>query len=548
MKYKNLSKLFESSLRVAKPFGPLEINDNDLELLALDDLVNQNNEFVNAFLDGTKNLQEKTTHQPRLVDESLAEIDSTIIIIERMIEWCSRMRDPKKYLFYLQLGTIIFPIGIKLLRLKDKNLQTENSLKWLDRRAKFGISSFEFLKVIGDEVQTEEFKALSSSISIWQAIMMVDYIALPKLFSVSASHQDISDSKIVLEEALLLFIRNEPIRSDIDVNYWRSKAYRHLAMAELKLGYSNQGLFFLGLSTFFARHAKESKSFNELAIELQRGYAEAHLVLGNKVRANSFIENTSFRFEDLAGYIGKSIVNNRVRVPDLKLRLILVRHVERETDAIRKFGFNGRITDHGLEQQKFLLRKLKKSFEKIPELKQLYFVSSEYLENDLVNLIDQLKDNKYKIEKFVTKEFNSIDVGKFRGKTETDAEDLFPGEYRFLHLFRTGQKDGYGIYFPGGENVKDFDLRITISLTKLFEQVCLLSQDGERNIDLSSKIIVLLGHTSTITAIWNLLKEFSRRKLVSPSYSFLSIETGSLMNAEINFTERRFDSEVSSSP
>jgi broad specificity phosphatase PhoE len=173
------------------------------------------------------------------------------------------------------------------------------------------------------------------------------------------------------------------------------------------------------------------------------------------------------------------------------------------------------------------------------------WLSSEAL--DLKKRLSEAVPNLGQADFLVTtsEQWRPIDVGDFRDMQEVEAQNRFPGVYRELTEYRLGERDGFCLAFPGGESVKEFDERITEQFADILLRMSEPSlSDQEIPKRGRSTITVLFGHTSTLTAVLNMFRDFKSRKMLSPFYGFEPIETGSIIEVKMDLAMKDLDWEM----
>jgi broad specificity phosphatase PhoE len=524
-------------------FGYWDHSKDDFDAVLLDDHLATIPSFHQAF-DTQLRVQMKLLYNSTRGEGKaiLAEFQRAFELIRLQIEWAMQIRETSKLQSYLELANLLLPYLTRALKQKDKSMSKPESLRWLARRRDFGLEVTSFLSELLSQPHENSEERFWSELTVLQAITAVDNIALPQLESAEAHSKEVDAAETVLLDALqtLHSVSGYAVES-ADVNYWRSKCYRHLAMVAIKQIAPRRALFRLANSGFFIRHVRGDEGRKELSQELLRGYAEVHSLMGNKTVAKEFLRETTYRIQDIGRYIPHDALGE-VEYDDVaaRLKLLLIRHQERETDEQRQFGFNGKITARGQREFRYLGDTASKIVGE--NFHEVVITASQYLEEEASEFAKRIRnsrtDSAPEVRVKVSDQWNSIDVGRFRGLTEPEAKLLDPGRYSVLERYRLRVEDGFSLEFPGGENVREFEERIAVRFAELLDDICADRTEEDLATNLPTRLVVVYGHTSTITALLNLCCDFRQKHLHKSIYGFHPIQTGTVVEGLLDLKAR----------
>ena len=530
----------------ALPFGYWKATEADLNCIELDariataTLFEQN--FKNKITSLEKNLKEQSSDTKGIIDE----LSLTFNIIYQQLDWAIKIRDINKVLFYSNMVHIVLPAIIRSISLMDDEFSNKKSLSWMNRRIETGGKIVDFLKGVQNEISKNKGNStLLNEVGSCLASTLVDHIALPQLIPKKLSDSNLEGANNALQNALAI-LKNLPeiLINDFSTSYWISKAYRHLAMANIKIGKQIRALLLLSISSIFLRYL-EGEVFSEINQERLRGYAELFNSINKKNKALNYLKKTNYT-EDR---IGKYIPEVKARdIKKMRLNICLIRHGEKDSDATKVFGFTDNPTSKGMSQQSSIVKGLSKIID--DRYSRCKIFASELLNDDAKSIIRDLRSSvdtdKRPIELVSSEHWNPINVGDFSGLDESQAKIKFPGEYQQLMDYRYNKNDGFNVNFPGGESVLEFEQRISIALAELIYELAMNTDDDQIEKYLDKTLFVIFGHTSTLTACLNIFAYFDIVSLRKSEYKFYPIETGTiiygavdLLNHEIDFEARQ---------
>jgi broad specificity phosphatase PhoE len=541
-----LPRLFKMAAKASSPLGIPRLEERDLTAMIVDQRLWSSSTFEEHFRREVEKLSKEVDRDLDRLGKAVQEYAETYQLIERQLEWTLGKRAVEKFLRYLRLGHVVFPPLMKLLRRKDRAMDSAESKEWLRKRREFGAKSVDFLEET--ERLAETHRELQAKLRCWRAAMQIDYVGLPKLTSASSDRPTIDSARRDIDNALSLLKGNRGGKDDFDVYFWRSKGLRHLAMADIKIGEPGRAFVELAVSGLFARQVRSKSTFLGLATELARGYAEVHRIIGDNGLVAAFLADTPYSPETIANYVA-----DQVEVPDVRklpAKFVLVRHAERESDAKKQFGFSGNQTERGRNESSYIVKRIAQILRDDDSIGQVCIVTDDWLSSEALDLKKRLSEavpNLGQADFLVTtsEQWRPIDVGDFRDMQEVEAQNRFPGVYRELTEYRLGERDGFCLAFPGGESVKEFDERITEQFADILLRMSEPSlSDQEIPKRGRSTITVLFGHTSTLTAVLNMFRDFKSRKMLSPFYGFEPIETGSIIEVKMDLAMKDLDWEM----
>ncbi|MGH8336284.1 MAG: histidine phosphatase family protein [Gammaproteobacteria bacterium] len=116
---------------------------------------------------------------------------------------------------------------------------------------------------------------------------------------------------------------------------------------------------------------------------------------------------------------------------------------------------------------------------------------------------------------------DSIESGRFSGLTEEIVQRRFPAIMTRIRAYRRGTADGFSIEFPGGETVRSLSLRVA---RFLIEKVITFPMP---------QLTVVVGHTSSLTALLNILTALDRNP-PSGEYRYFDIPVASLTEISVD--------------
>jgi broad specificity phosphatase PhoE len=469
----------------------------------------------------------------------VVHLTEAVTLIEQQCRWAVGANAVWPFLRYVALGHVAYPALISLLRMGDPGMRGHQSQQWLERRLRFGTSATDFLQDVQLSLEgNTTHSVLIARLCFWQAAMMVDYVALPMLSSAESDTLTAVSAMDTLERADKLLGNGLGPTQDNEIYYWRSKLYRHLAMACIKIGACGPALLYLAVSSLYGRHVQDRDLFSELSIELMRGYAEAHKILGNDSLVDRFLRRTPFTKADIAKYVGSIDAQALDRLP---IHVVLIRHGERRSDEHRRFGFDADVTDRGRREFNYVGRTLRQLLDEAGT-GTAFIYSSPQLKNEAEDLRSQIvrESSGLMAEIIVDSRLQPIDVGVFRGLSEIEAQNRYPGTYRDLQEYRLSYLDGYNLRFPDGEGVYEFDRRIMDVFCEILADLagCNRFTRQEFLLSVQSRSVVFFGHTSTLTAILNMLRSLGHESLEIARYGFEPIETGSITELRVDLARR----------
>jgi broad specificity phosphatase PhoE len=124
----------------------------------------------------------------------------------------------------------------------------------------------------------------------------------------------------------------------------------------------------------------------------------------------------------------------------------------------------------------------------------------------------------------ICSELESIESGDLTGLTEDDAEEHFPEVMRLLREYRANRRDGYEVQLPGGESVRHLTMRVAkLLLEDLF-------------VEDPAHTAVLIAHTSSITALLNILSALDRETPDS-SYRYYEVPVASVRKVLVSYSD-----------
>lgn len=540
-------RLLIKAARRSLPLGYWEAGPDDYQHILLDDHLATSENLIASFtseLDAHRRRIRET--EPSRHEALFAEYEESYTALQAQLEWTARIRDTTKLELYFHLLAALFHSVVRTLKLEDPAMTSSKSEHWLHERQALGSWVVSTLENFQPELREVGASERLNSLRLLQAIAQIDYVALPALSSATADDPAIHNAVRALRAALATLAARSSLQDkQSERNYWRSKCYRHLAMASIKETALARALLFLANSGFFVRNVLDDGLRGELSSELRRGYAEATLLTGDLSLARSFIEGSEFQLESIGQYIPDDARDVSSPFPSLRVRFLLIRHAERDSDAQRRFGFSGSITERGRGEFQYLLSKTVAIVRERMLASRVIIVTSEPLDAEAQQLSRDIQSRSdVAVDVLAGSDWNPINVGRFRNLSEMEAQFQFPGEHRILMEYRYGVVDGFNLSFPGGESVRSFEERIAQALAGVFD---LLSEEGTAGSlpdALASTVIVLYGHTSTVTAVFNLLSDLNRPPSTIPSYAFRAIETGTVVEADFDLLHRRFGAEI----
>ena len=99
---------------------------------------------------------------------------------------------------------------------------------------------------------------------------------------------------------------------------------------------------------------------------------------------------------------------------------------------------------------------------------------------------------------------------------------------------------------PNGETVIDFERRISSGFSDILSYAINKCKTDNLSSFFKTTLIVVLGHTSSVTACLNIISDFDNIKITEPFYKFFPIETGSIIygcidlkNHQVNLESRQ---------
>jgi broad specificity phosphatase PhoE len=272
-------------------------------------------------------------------------------------------------------------------------------------------------------------------------------------------------------------------------------------------------------------------------LEMQAGIARG---LANVSARRGRFEASQF-YEKLAGSLSEESGNKMHSTPtsrspymsgnakvlrtslNRKTRLYAIRHPLTKKNQKEMFGRHpGILPETGKEQLKGIASRLVANLGAIPN-SDIQIYSSEA--KSACVLAEQIADQVQRPVE-VTASLDSIDSGELTGLTEFDAQEMFPEIMHDLRLYRENQMDGYVLEFPGGESVRNLTMRVA---RFLLETVYVAS---------TFRVVVIVGHNSSITAVLNIISALDRNPLHS-SYLYHDVPVGSVTRISYDFDEAK---------
>jgi broad specificity phosphatase PhoE len=322
------------------------------------------------------------------------------------------------------------------------------------------------------------------------------------------------------------------------LSFYTSKAYRHLSFFNIKQNKYINSLLYLSISTIFIRYISDKEKRYELIKKRYRGYAQLYFSANQIGTSNKYQNKYNILDKEINAFISSSC--EPIELPNCQLNLMMIRHTEKQRDTEGKFGFdkNDTTTNNGNLEFTKLTNRMKQMISN--KYDKVIIISSDLLSsNDCQLLKNTLKNLKPEV--ISEKNLNSINLGKFYGLKEDEAKNNFPGEYRLLTQYRTKQNSGFDLTFPNGENVLEFERRIALSFSKTILQYANVS-----NFDIEKILFIFLGHTSTITALLNILNYISNDDIsTEPKYTFYSIDTSTIIHGKVDLKMHNTSLEIS---
>ena len=530
---KKIPSIFYKAIDDSLAYGAWVYEDGDKFCVELDSYLVANSYFKKHLKSYVANHCSRLLRQDTDEKSAFEELTSIYNLMKSQLEWSFKIMDASRALTYTRL--VYFQITTMARVQRDLPQISADEKDWNLEKVSVGESIRGFFKIILRDkkyVDHEIYPEIESSVSAIE----IDLISLPSLIDPNATDSTIQNSVKTLIHAIDV-LKKLPDKQAISfpASYWLAKAYRHIAMANIKKSRFYYALIFLHISSMYIRYLKGDVR-KELTNERRRGFAELYKALGGINKAMEYLEGTNYHDSSIAGYLGDP---EETDIGNLTVNLCLIRHAERDSDEYKRFGFTTLTTDKGGRQLAAMVASLKRIVG--GRYSHIIIISSEHLAGDAKSIENELqksfKSEGCKVRSTSKKEWNPIDVGAFRGLDERRASVEFPGEYKVLTDYRNGHCCGYDLKFPDGETVLDFERRISCGFSELLQHAVKANGSEDLASHLENTLIVVLGHTSSITACLNIISDFENIKLDKAYYKFFPIETGSIIYGSIDLKD-----------